>query len=107
MNNKNIKSNSNKNKINKPIIFIGLFILLCIICISILFIISKNRNNSNDEYNYNYGENYSKSDLPDLSQINPDNNPILYDFVNGSIGYKIDLDSNGCYFNDLGNFYVQ
>lgn len=86
-----------KNK-NKIVLFI--FILLVIICIINIF----NRKGNTTE---NRNEITVADGLPRLSQVDSDKNPMLFDFLNSSITYKMNnvenIDKIGFYYALLQN----
>ena len=81
-------------KKNKLLVLIGCFLTL----IAIIGVIIFSKNNEKEE---NIDRIISTTGLPSISEINVNDSPILYDFVNSSIGYKSDINSK-----DFGFYYV-
>ena len=81
-------------KKNKLLVLIGCFLALTAIIGVIIF----SKNNEKEE---NIDRIISTTGLPSISEINVNDSPILYDFVNSSIGYKSDINSK-----DFGFYYV-
>lgn len=99
-----------KNKINNTTIFLisGGLVVILILCV-ILFNSFKDKNKPTDNnVQLNIKE---EAKLPDLSMINSDQNPIMYDFVNSSLTYKwndvlVRSDNNLTLLENLGMFYA-
>lgn len=96
---------------NKLIVMlVTLFLALIFIVGSAVYIIKNIITNKNSNTTTKDGkviEKFIESDLPDLSSINSDDNPVLYDFVNGSVGYHMNFKLNGIEdIESIGPFYA-
>ena len=97
----------NKNKKSKIFIITIFFIFILILIATILILqLFKNKNNDveiNDIYKAN---NYN---LPSINTIDYNENPMLYDFLNGSLGYNFDkniIPNNGNNFTEYGTYFA-
>lgn len=96
------QNNKIKNK-NKKYIIIILILFVIIITIILLNNILINSNNNNNNSISNIDKIYEE--LPKLDAINCDKTPLLYDFVNSSIGYHFSLEDDKT-MTKMGSYYV-
>lgn len=96
------QNNKIKNK-NKKYIIIILILFVIIITVVLLNNILINSNNNNNNSTNNMDKIYEE--LPKLDAVNCDKTPLLYDFVNSSIGYHFSLEDDKT-MTKMGSYYV-
>lgn len=98
----NINNNNNNN--NKKLFKIIAIALLGSIIILCVFMFIRNiKDSKNDDEIEKPTKYIQKVDLPSLSEIDRESNPMLYDFVNSSLGYQYHQENE---FTDYGFFYA-